>query len=287
MDNNNVKDIILLAALWIFFFVCMSNELLSAFYKGLAFSLCIIATIFVIGLNNVKRIINDFVNMVCRLIHTIFIVIILYFAVLQALDTIVFSICSVLKKQVNTNLLGILILIVWVMLLYVYFEKIEDQLCCDLMLSSVALPAIRKILMTHFPLVSSSDDDWIYILIIVLLFFCLSFSKRAPVTGTIHAIIFYSITFAATVGYYQKVVNNRSMSYVLLFIIALLAQCLGHYKKIVELYKIIRDSLKTESSDEDERSEQNHLSSKEEHIKKLKKKLELELEFEKKKNEKE
>lgn len=287
MDNNKVKEVILLAALWIFFFVCMSNELLSSFYKGLAFSLCMIATIFVIGLNNVKQMFNDFVNMVCSIIHTIFIVIILYYAVLQALGTIVFNICSVLKKQVNTNLLGILILFVWVVLLYVYFEKIEDQLCCDLMLSSVALPAIRNNLMTHFPPMSSSDDDCIYIIIIFLLFFCLSFSKRAPVTGTIHAIIFYSIAFAATVGYYQKVVNNRSISYVLLFIIALLVQCLGHYKKIVELYTMIRDSLKTEPSDEDEKSEQSHPNSKEEYIKKLEKELELELEFEKKKNEKE
>ena len=153
------------------------------------------------------------------------------------------------------------------------------------MLSSVALPAIHVFLMDKYQQVSSSDS--IYLIIWLLFFLCILLQRDAPETRVIHTIIFNSITFAATVGYYQRVVNNRSISYVLLFIIALLAQCLVHYKKIVALYKIIRDSLRTEPSDEDEIREQSHLSSKEEYIKKLRKELELEIDFEKKKNEKE
>lgn len=276
MDNNNVKEVILLAALWIFFFVCMSNKLLSGIYKDLAFSLCIIATIFVIGIHNVIQIISDFVNMVIRLFHTIFILIISFFAVLQALRTIVSSICSVLKIQANTNLLVFLILFVWVVLLCVYFIKIKEQVCCDLMLTSVALPAIHVYLMTRFPQMFSSDS--IYIIIFVLFFLCVLLSQDAPATKAIHTIFFNSITFAAMVGYYQKVVHNRSISYVLLFIIAFLAQCLIHYGVIVKLYKKIRDSLKTKPSGVHKRREQSHHDSKEEYIKELEKKLKLELE---------
>lgn len=281
METNNVKEVILLAALWILFFVCMSNELLSGIYKDLAFFLCIIATIVFIGLSKVIEIFDKFLNMVIQIFHFIFVLIISFFAVVQIISAIV----SHLKIQVNTDPLLFLILVVWIVLLYFYFKLFKNQLCCDLMLSSVALPAIHVFLMDKYQQVSSSDS--IYLIIWLLFFLCILLQRDAPETRVIHTIIFNSITFAATVGYYQRVVNNRSISYVLLFIIALLAQCLVHYKKIVALYKIIRDSLRTEPSDEDEIREQSHLSSKEEYIKKLRKELELEIDFEKKKNEKE
>ena len=281
METNNVKEVILLAALWILFFVCMSNELLSGIYKDLAFFLCIIATIVFIGLSKVIEIFDKFLNMVIQILHFIFVLIISFIAVVQIISAIV----SHLKIQVNTDPLLFLILVVWIVLLYFYFKLFKNQLCCDLMLSSVALPAIHVFLMDKYPQVSSSDS--IYLIIWLLFFLCILLQRDAPETRVIHTIIFNSITFAATVGYYQRVVNNRSISYVLLFIIALLAQCLVHYKKIVALYKIIRDSLRTEPSDEDEIREQSHLSSKEEYIKKLRKELELEIDFEKKKNEKE
>lgn len=222
-NNNKAGNIVLVCALWIGFFVCLSKELLIDTYAFLGFILCVVATVTVLGVEYVNRKINDFFIAVKSGIHILLLIAITFLVSIQICDWLAIIFDILYKQRVAS-------LIIFIILLFVGALLFHEWLSFELMLSSIALPLIRTcILNTGYSENNSADPIYLAIIILVFTNLFLNVGERKIKKWPIVVFVFNSIAFTRCFGYYESIVHYRTINYILVFIILLLLQCAVYY----------------------------------------------------------
>lgn len=222
-DNNKVRNIVLLCALWILYFVCINKELLTGIYTFLALILCIIASIIVVGVEYVNRKIEEFFSAVKTALYVLMSALIKLLAAIQIFERI-----SSLIDIYNGKTW--IILIIFFALVIIGALLFNEWLSYELMISSIALPQVRScILDMGYSQTNSGDPIYLAIFVLVFINLFLNEGERKIKKWPVVVFAFNSIAITRCYGYFESVVNYKTINYILVFIIFLLLQCMAFF----------------------------------------------------------
>lgn len=232
MDNNKFGNIIALCAFWVVVAEGYTSKELKGLFLFIAIVTGLVLTVIAIGVDYVQNTIKEVFELIRKAFHDAFIIIIIG---IDTFQIFLFVIKRFFPQQADyiINSEGfslsvnhcIVILVMFVAICAIYNWRYYNWVSCELMFLSFIIPTVHDWLVNNNTASVPFNQVYLAIIIVLCIWYILKSRKRSKVGSIIEEFVLSSVTISSTVGYIQRVVHYRNISYLRLFIMVYVIEC--------------------------------------------------------------